>query len=35
MQISPLNAVLVINNIQYMDSSDSNMIIQLIQMTVY
>lgn len=34
MQISPLNAALMINNIQYMDSSDSNTIIQLIRMTV-
>lgn len=34
MQISPLNAALVINNIQYMASSDSNVIVQLMRMTV-
>lgn len=31
--ICPLNAALMINNIQHMASSDSNMIIQLIRMT--
>lgn len=34
MQISPLNAAFVINDIQYVASSDSNTIIQLIRMTV-
>lgn len=32
MQVSPLNAALMINNIQYITSSDSNMIVQLIRM---
>lgn len=34
MQVSPLNAALMINNSHYMASSDSNVIIQLIRMTV-